>query len=181
MDTVKIHENYPIWVVILSNLVSTAIYGLGFVIIFRLGLIFSIFYLIYILILEYRLIRYHCINCFYRGKTCGFGKSRLSSWFFKKGDISRFCIKEMTLKDMIPDILISLIPVVIGITLLIVKFDFILLFALLLLLILTTIGNGFIRGTLICKYCEQRELGCPADRFFNKKKSPATKKQAKQQ
>ncbi len=71
---------------------------------------------------------------------------------------------------MIPDILISLIPIVTGITLLIMKFDCILLFALLLLLILTTIGNGFIRGKLTCKYCEQRELGCPADRFFNKEK-----------
>ena len=170
MGTVKRYKNYPIWVVILSNLVSLAIYGLGFVIIFRLGLILSIFYLIYILIFEYRLIRYHCINCFYWGKTCGFGKGRLSSWFFKKGDISRFCIKEMTLKDMIPDILISLIPLVIGITLLIAKFDFILLFTLLLILILTTIGNGFIRGTLTCKYCKQREIGCPADRLFSKER-----------
>jgi hypothetical protein len=39
METVKRYENYPIWIVILSNLVSLAIYGLGFVIIFRLGLI----------------------------------------------------------------------------------------------------------------------------------------------
>ena len=170
METIKRYENYPIWVVLLSNLVSLAIYGLGFVIIFRLDLIFSIFYLIYILILEYRLMRFHCINCFYHGKICGFGKGRLSSWFFKKGDISRFCLKEMTFKDMIPDILISLIPLVIGITLLVVKFDFILLFILLILLILTTIGNGFIRGTLTCKYCKQKELGCPADRLFNKNK-----------
>ena len=170
METVKRYENYPIWVVILSNLVSLTIYGLGFVIIFRLGYFFSIFYLIYILILEYRLIRYHCINCFYWGKTCGFGKGRLSSLFFKKGNILRFCIKEMTFKDMIPDILITLIPLVIGIILLVAKFDFILLFALLLLLILTTIGNGFVRGTLTCKYCEQKELSCPADRLFNKEK-----------
>ncbi len=170
METVKRYENYPLWVVILSNLVSLTIYGLGFVILFRLGLIFSIFYLIYIFILEYRLIRYHCINCYYWGKTCGFGKGRLSSWIFKIGDNLSFCKKEMTFKDMIPDILISLIPLVVGITLLVIKFDFILLFTLLLLIILTTIGNGFIRGTLTCKYCKQRELGCPADRLFNKEK-----------
>ena len=36
------------------------------------------------------------------------------------------------------------------------------------IVILTTIGNGFIRGTLTCKYCKQGELGCPADRLFNK-------------
>jgi len=170
METTKRYENYPIGIVILSNFVSLAIYGLGFLIIFRLGLAFSFLYLFYILILEYRLIRNHCTNCFYWGKTCGFGKGRLSSWVFKKGDISKFCIKDMTWRDMIPDILVSLIPLVIGIILLILKFDFILLSALLLLLLLTTIGNNFIRGTLTCRYCKQRELGCPADLLFNKEK-----------
>jgi len=26
------------------------------------------------------------------------------------------------------------------------------------------------RGSLTCKYCQQRELGCPADLLFTKKK-----------
>ena len=170
METTKRFENYPIWIVTLSNFVSLAVYALGFLIIFRSGTVFSLLYLLYILILEYRLLRNHCANCYYWGKTCGFGKGRLSSWFFKKGDISKFCNKDMTWKDMIPDMLISLVPLVIGITLLILQLDFILLSELLLLLLLTTIGNGFIRGTLTCRYCEQRELGCPAYLLFNKKK-----------
>jgi hypothetical protein len=66
--------------------------------------------------------------------------------------------------------LISLIPVVIGIFLLVLKFDFILLSALLLLILFTTVGNGFIRGTLTCRYCKQQEIGCPADMLFNKEK-----------
>jgi hypothetical protein len=170
METIKRYENYPIGIVIISNFVSLSIYGLGFLIIFRLGLAFSFLFLLYIFIFEYRLIRKHCTNCFYWGKTCGFGKGRISSWVFKKGDISKFCIKDMTWKDMIPDILLSLIPLVIGIILLILKFDFILLSAMLLLVIFTTMGNGYIRGTLTCKYCKQKELGCPADMLFNKEK-----------
>jgi hypothetical protein len=168
METIKKFENYPIGIVVFSNLVSFTIYGLGLLIIFRLGLDFAVLFLLYISFLEYRLLRNHCTKCFYWGKTCGFGKGRLSSWFFKKGDISKFCIKDMTWKDMIPDILVSLIPLVTGIILLILKFDFILLSALLTLLLLTTIGNGFIRGTLTCRYCKQKELGCPADMLFNK-------------
>lgn len=168
MGTEKTYENYPVWVVVLSNLVSLAIYGLGFAIIFRLGLIFSIFYLIYILVLEHRLIGHHCVDCHYWGKACGFGKGRLSSWFFEKGDISRFCAKGMTIKDIIPDILVSLIPLVVGIVLLIADFNIALLFTLLLLIILTMFGNGYVRGKLTCKYCKQKELGCPADRLFNK-------------
>ena len=170
METIKRYENYPIGIVILANIVSLVIYGLGILIIHKAGSIFALFYLLYILTLEYRLIRNHCTNCFYWGRTCGFGKGKLSSWLFKKGDIAKFCIKDMTWKDMIPDIMVSLIPLAAGIIILILKFDFILLAALLLLLLLTTVGNGYIRGTLTCRYCKQRELGCPADLLFNKGK-----------
>ena len=168
METIKRYENYPIGIVILSNVVSLGIYGFGFLIVFRLGLVFSILYLLFILSLEYRLLRYHCTNCFYWGRICGFGKGRLSSWFFKRGDSFQFCMKDFTWKDMIPDLLVSLIPFVIGIIILILKFDIMLLSALLMLVVLTTIGNGYIRGTLTCRYCKQGELGCPADLLFNK-------------
>jgi len=170
METIKKFENYPIGIVILSNFVSLVIYGFGFLIILRLGLAYSLLYLSYILILEFRLIKNHCVNCFYWGKTCGFGKGRISSWSFKKGDNLNFCNKSMTWKDLIPDILVSVIPIVIGIIFLILKFDLILLSALLLVLFLTTIGNGFIRSILTCRYCKQKELGCPADMLFNKEK-----------
>lgn len=169
METSKKHENYPIWIVLFSNLASIAIYALGFLIIHKIGLFFSILYLIFVLTLEYRVIRHHCINCFYWGKTCGFGKGQISSWFFKKGDNSRFCAKQMTWKDLIPDILVSAIPLIIGIVLLIFKFDFILISEILILLLLTIMGNGFIRSTLTCGHCIQKELGCPADMLFNKK------------
>ncbi len=170
METVKRYENYPILTVILSNLVSLTIYGLGFIIMIRLGWIFSFLYIIYISIFEYRLIRYHCTNCFYWGKTCGFGKGRISSMFFKRGNISEFSRKDMSWKDMIPDLLITLIPLAVGIYLLIAEFDIILLFAIILLIILTTAGNGFIRGKMTCTFCKQGELGCPADSLFNKDK-----------
>jgi len=92
----------------------------------------------------------------------------VSSWLFRKEDPSRFCEKEMTWKDMIPDLLLALIPFVIGIVLLIIDFKFIILAAVLLLILLTTAGNEYIRGSLTCKFCKQREIGCPADKLFNK-------------
>ena len=170
METSKTFENYPIRIVTLSNVVSFGIYVLGFIIIFQLGLIPSIIYLGFVLALEYRLIRYSCTNCYYWGKTCGFGKGRLSALFFKKGDPLKFCNNVITWKYMIPDLLVSLIPLAIGIILLIIKFEPLILFALVLLVALTTAGNGYIRGTLTCTNCKQRELGCPADKLFNKGK-----------
>lgn len=166
----KKHNNYPLRIVFLSNTVSFLIYGTGSFILIHLSWIITTLYLAYIFILEFRLIRNHCINCFYWGKTCGFGKGRLSSWIFKKGDTSKFCQKEMSWKNMIPDLLVTLIPLITGIVIIIIKFDFIILITVVLLLLLSTAGNGFIRGTLICKYCKQRELGCPADKLFNKEK-----------
>jgi hypothetical protein len=170
METSKTFDNFPIRTVILSNSVSFAIYMLGILIIFKTGWVFSIIYLGYILALELRLIRNHCTNCFYWGKTCGFGKGRISSLFFKKGDPVRFCSNEFSWKDMIPDLLVSLIPLITGIVLLIIRFDIILLAALILLTFLTTSGNGYIRGKMTCSYCKQRELGCPAHELFNKGK-----------
>jgi hypothetical protein len=168
MQTTKTYNNFPIWTVILSNLFSILIYSSGFIITLRLGWIAAVLYLAFILALEYRLISRHCVNCYYWGKTCGFGKGRLSSLFFKRGDPSKFCEKQMSWKAMIPDLLVSLIPLLIGILLMIIEFDFILLFAAIILIALTTVGNAFIRGNLTCRYCKQRELGCPAEKLFSK-------------
>jgi hypothetical protein len=170
MKTTQTYDNFPVWIVMLSNLVSILIYSSGFFITLRLGWIAAILYLVFILAFEYRLISKHCVNCYYWGMTCGFGKGRFSALFFKRGDPAKFCNNDMSWKDMIPDLLISLVPFIIGIILMIIKFDFTLLFAASILIVLTTMGNGFIRGNLTCRYCKQRDLGCPAEKLFNKDK-----------
>jgi hypothetical protein len=38
----------------------------------------------------------------------------------------------------------------------------------LLIITLATTGNAIVRGTLACKYCKQKLIGCRADQFFNK-------------
>ena len=32
-------------------------------------------------------------------------------------------------------------------------------------------GTAFIRGSLLCKYCEQRKIGCPAAKLFFEEKT----------
>jgi hypothetical protein len=78
MEITKTHENFPAWIVILSNLVSILIYTSGFIITLQLGWIAAAIYLVFILAFEYRLISKHCVNCYYWGKTCAL--------FFKRGD-----------------------------------------------------------------------------------------------
>lgn len=170
MEKQKTYENYPLWILFFSNLVSIAIYVIGAIIIYRTGFAWLALYIIFILILEFQLISTHCRDCYYYGKTCAFGKGRISSIFFKKGDMNNFCKMQINWIDILPNFLVSLIPVIIGIIILVKDFDWVLLMLILILFILTFTGNAIIRGKLACKYCKQRVIGCPAQKLFEKKK-----------
>lgn len=163
------YENYPWWTVLLSNLVSLSIYIIGAYILFGLGWIYTLLYILYCLFLEIRLLKTGCVNCYYYGKVCGFGKGWLSALFFKRGDVSQFSQQELRWKDMIPDMMVSIFPIIGGIILLIVNFSWLILFLILGVVILSTAGNSLIRGLLTCGKCKQRELGCPAEKLFEKR------------
>jgi len=167
MKEVKCFENYPFWITVISNLLQLAIYTIGIIIIKPLGIIWLLIYLAYIFFLEIRLLRKSCVNCYYYGKRCSFGKGKLCSLFFKKGNPDNFAV-DITWKDLIPDMLVAIIPLIIGVVRLIMDFNWILLFIVILLFLLVSKGNEFVRGTLACKYCKQREINCPAEKMFNK-------------
>ena len=76
-----------------------------------------------------------------------------------------FLRKEITWWDLVPDLAVGFLPVVAGAVLLVRGFSWTLLLVLA-LLALTTAGNAFVRGVLVCRHCRQRELGCPAQRLF---------------
>ncbi len=78
-------ERYPAMTVVLSNLVSLLIYAAGAYILYRINLVLAVIYVIFILILESRLTGRHCVDCYYYGKTCAFGKGFLSSLLFPGG------------------------------------------------------------------------------------------------
>jgi hypothetical protein len=161
------YENYPLSTVILSNLVSLSIYIIGAYIISGLGLIYTVLYLLFCIFMEIRLLKNSCANCYYYGKTCGFGKGRLSAVFFKKGNSSNFSQKKLSWKDMIPDMLIFMLPLIAGIIIILYSFSWTLLLLILALLFLSTAGNALVRGSLSCGKCKQRELGCPAEELFH--------------
>ncbi len=165
---IECYENYPLSIVFLSNAVSIAIYLIGGFLIFQLGLIWLFLYILFILLLEVRLLRRSCTNCYYYGNLCAFGKGRISAIFFEKGDAKRFTQDAITWKAILPDFLVFIIPLIVGIALLIMAFDLLILVLVVLLAILATIGNGYIRGSFACKYCRQREIGCPAEKLFSK-------------
>ena len=171
MNSAISYEKFPFWIVVLSSTHSILIYLSGIFVLYQLVWYAALLYALMITGLEYRLIRHHCINCYYWGKTCGFAKGRLSALLFKKGEPSLFCAKKFTWYDMIPDILVVFVPVLVGIILLFIKFSILILIGILLLFTLSTFGNSYIRGKLTCYYCKQKELGCPANDLFKERKA----------
>jgi hypothetical protein len=169
MRAAEAFEDYPAQTVILANLVSLAIYISGAFIMYQIGLLWMVLYLAFIGYLEIGLLKGHCVNCYYYGKRCAFGKGKLSSLLFRKGKSSEFCKKHMTWKDIAPDFMVSVIPMIIGGVILIFDFSWLILFLVILLFVLSFPGTAFVRGSLACKHCRQRELGCPAEKLFKKK------------
>ena len=168
MSEIKIYQNFPLRIVIVCNLLPILIYAGGATILAGFNLWISLAYLLFCLWLEYRVLKYSCANCYYYGKICGSGKGKLCSLLFKPGDPQAFVQKEVSWIELIPDFLVSLIPLVGGVILLILNFDWLTVVLLILLLSLTFGGNAVVRGNFMCKHCRQRELGCPAEKLFNK-------------
>lgn len=166
------HENYPLTTVLVSNLVTLLIYAIGAYLLYRFTPLLTVCYLAVVVILELRLIGRHCPGCYYYGKTCAFGKGRLSALLFKKGDLQKFSAMEVSWKDLLPDFLVFLVPVMAGIVLAVLDFSLFVLIFVIVLVILGFAGNAFVRGNLACRYCRQREIGCPAAQLFDKSQKP---------
>jgi hypothetical protein len=170
MKSNKTFECFPLWMVAIVDIVAFGIYIIGAYIMFKLGLNWGWLYLLYCLIVEIRVMRISCVHCYYYGKLCGLGRGKLASLFFRKGNPKKFLEKKIIWKDLITDLLVSLVPFILGIYILFNDFSWSMLILIIILLFLTTFGNGFVRGNFACKYCKQRELGCPAERLFAKTK-----------
>jgi hypothetical protein len=163
------HENYPAGIILLTNLHTLAIYAIGAYVLLGYGICAVTLYTLFILWTEISLLRHGCVNCYYYGKNCGFGRGRISALFFKRGDPRKFVEKKLTWRDILPAFLTFLIPLLGGILLLAIEFDLLLLGLLIVLLILGTAGNAVTRGKYACRYCKQLGLGCPAAEMFAKK------------
>jgi hypothetical protein len=163
-------ENFPWWMVLICNLVGLTIYGIGLFLMFRLGILWGVLYAVYCLWMEWRVLSGSCRACYYYGRRCGFGKGRLCSWFFPRKEEPGFAIKPISWRTVVPDFLVSIIPLVAGIIVLTRGFSWLVLILMAMLVCMGSAGTGYIRGQIACKYCRQRELGCPAEQLFNKTK-----------
>lgn len=169
MEPVKTYDEFPLSLVMAAVLVNVSIYGLGAAILSGFGYVAAAIYVFFCLGNEIHIMKMSCVDCWYYGKRCAFGKGRIAPLLFKQGDPGRFAAKSITWKALLPDMLIVMIPLVGGTALLLSGFSWSLAIMLVLLLGLSSGGNYVVRSGFACKYCKQRELGCPAERLFSKR------------
>ena len=174
MQNNEAYDNFPLWIPLLSCVLSLSIYALGTYIFSQLDFFFTVLYLMFCLWVELRILKGSCVNCYYYGKTCGLGRGKLCALLFKKGNPEKFAEKEISWKDLIPDFLVLIFPLVGGIIILIRDFTWLIMALMVILAMLWFFGNALIRGSLACKFCKQKELtGCPAEQLFNKQSKAA--------
>jgi hypothetical protein len=164
-------DSYPWWIVVVSLGASLLLYALGTFILSGFGLLAAALYLGFCVFAEVSVLRGSCRHCYYYGKVCAFGRGRLCAALYPRGEPERFVCREPSLRDILPDILVAAIPVVGGVVLLVLDFDWALLLAVVAFVVIATVGTGVVRGRLACAHCAQRELGCPAEQLFAKRAS----------
>jgi hypothetical protein len=165
------YENFPFSMVLPAILVSVSIYALGAAVLSGFGTVVAGLYLLYCLGVEIHVMKMSCVDCWYYGKWCAFGRGKIAPLLFKQGDRARFASRCITWKELLPDMLVVLIPLAGGGVLLVRDFSGSLALMLLALTALSFGGNYLVRGRIACKYCRQRELGCPAEQFFSKQRA----------
>ncbi len=171
MEPVKTYENFPVSMILIALGVTVSIYTLGVAILSGFGTIVAALYLLYCLGNEIHVMRMSCVDCYYFDRWCAFGRGKLAPLLFKQGDPKRFISKCISWKELLPDMLVLLIPLAGGIALLIRSFSWGTALMLAALLALSFGGNYLVRTRIACAYCKQRELGCPAEQFFGKQQA----------
>jgi hypothetical protein len=165
------YESYPAWMVAISAAVALAIYVAGAAILRGFGLWLAALSVVYAVWVELKVLRGSCIHCAYYGRVCGLGRGKLCALFFARGDPEWFSRRPISWKAMLPDLMVTVFPLVGGVILLVRDFSWVILGLMLVLILLSTVGNGMVRGSLACKHCRQRELGCPAEQLFSRERA----------
>src|SRR3990172_5981478 len=123
MERIRISENFPLRLVAAAVLVNISIYAVGAFILAGFGHIMMTLYLLYCLGNEVHVMKMSCVDCYYYGKWCAFGKGKAAALLFKRGDPQRFLTKSISWKELVPDMLVPTFPLVGGIVLLLREFS----------------------------------------------------------
>lgn len=164
----QVFENYPFSTILITNGLTLLIWIVAVYLVWQLGMFWGVLFAVYLLALEFFIYKHGCSCCCYYGKRCAFGRGKIASFLVKIDDPQKFCQRKVTWLNLLPVVLGSLIPVIVGVVLLIRSFSWPILILTLIPVINWFFINPLVYGKLICLYCKQGRLCCPANDFFAK-------------
>lgn len=166
----QVFENHPFSTILITNCLILLVWFSALYLVWQLGIFWGVLFAVYLLFLEFSIYKQGCSCCCYYGKKCAFGRGKIAPFLVKKDNPEKFCQRKITWFKLLPTILSSLIPVIIGLTLLAKSFSWPILILTLVLVTNWFFINPLIYGRLVCLHCKQGRLCCPANDFFGKKK-----------
>lgn len=169
MMTQTSYERFPLRITIPVVLINLLLYALGAYILLRIHFAAAILYLGYCAVIQVNVMRRSCRSCYYYGKNCAFGIGVLCARLFTRQDPASFVNRDVSALTLVPEFLVVIIPVLAGLVSTVLSFSWLYLGVVLAFLLFFLIGTAAVRGIAACKYCRQRELGCPAVQMFSRK------------
>ena len=171
MNNVIYYERYPSNILCVSITLTVLGYALGTLIFCLINGLLGAGYVALCFLSLILGIKFRCCFCYYYGKRCSSGLGSVAQLLFKKGKPEEFG----DLKNLMPAALLSFavlfLPIFGAIFLLVTAFSWLILILLAAYLLIAVIPGFVLRKNLICKYCKQGELGCPAYEGMQGKKS----------
>ena len=161
------YKSYPLPLALVSGLLTVSVYGLGAYLLSGTTPLTVAVYLVACAGFETMVLKRSCVHCYYYGRVCGRGRGILSSWLFKRGDARYFAVRQICWWGIAPQLLATLLPLMVGGYLLLGQFELTTLAAMAAILVLSLGGNALVRRSYACRYCKQRDLGCPALATFS--------------
>jgi hypothetical protein len=162
-------EKYPGWAVFVHWLIFLIVYFASTYIISQFSRFWAGVYILYIILLEIWTYKEGCSICYYYNKRCFSGRGKIAPLFFKKGDPQKFCQKKVTVWNLLPHALVTLLPIIIGVILLIKDFNWLILVLAVIPVLNWFVGNQIVFGKIACPHCSQVRICCPAQDFFGKR------------
>ncbi len=157
------YEDYPLPIFCLTALKALLNYLLGAMIFYIIGgVLLGIAYLVISLLSLLLSMRFRCAYCYYYGKRCSSGLGLLSRFLFKKRDGADFGNPRNVIPVAIASFSILLLPLIAAVIFLLLDFSLALLLLSLTYFVIAFILEFSFRKNLVCRYCKQGEMGCPA-------------------
>ncbi len=174
MENPPTYTSFPLRCVVITNAANLLTYSLGAAIMTAAGWWAAAAYLVFCAAFEIDIMARGCVNCYYYGKTCAYGKGRLCAFLFSRGDPQRFAAREISWAALVPDLLIFLIPAVVGAVYLFIDFAWWRVALMGGLFVAFAFRSVAVHILFSCRFCRQREIGCPAEKLFSQEEGGET-------